>query len=77
MFEQKKLFISFDFRLDDWIFFLPTLLEWGGIPFTLADVIELIFGEPNQTSRTVVLILLVILLFFIIRSFYKQYKKLM
>ncbi|WEA37309.1 hypothetical protein [Lysinibacillus fusiformis] len=58
-------------------FFLPTLLEWGGIPFTLADVIELIFGEPNQTSRTVVLILLVILLFFIIRSFYKQYKKLM
>ncbi|MFJ7919903.1 hypothetical protein ACIQ6U_09100 [Lysinibacillus fusiformis] len=47
MFEQKKIFISFDFRLDYWIFFLPTLLAGLGIPFTLAHVIELLFGEPN------------------------------
>ena len=58
------------------LFILPTLLEWLGIRFTFADVIELILGEPNQTSRTIVLILFIIFLFFISRKFVKQYKKL-
>ncbi|MFC7688083.1 hypothetical protein [Ureibacillus sp. GCM10028918] len=57
-------------------FILPTLMEWLGIRFTFAHILELIFGEPNPTSRTIVLILFVIFLFFIIRNFYKQYKKL-
>ena len=58
------------------LFILPTLLEWLGIRFTFAGVIELILGEPNQTSRTIVLILFIIFLFFISRKFVKQYKKL-
>ena len=56
--------------------FLPTLLEWLGIRFTFADVLELILGEPNRTSRTIVIILFVIFMFFTIRYSYKQYKKL-
>ena len=58
------------------LFILPTILEWLGIRFTFADVIELIFGEPNQINRTIVLILFIIFMFFIRQNFVKQYKKL-
>lgn len=57
-------------------FILPTLLGWFGIRFMFADILELIFGDPNQISSTIVFTLFVILLVFIIRNFYKQYKKL-
>ena len=57
-------------------FILPTLLEWLDIRFSFADILELVFGEPNPTSRTIVLILFVVFIFFIIRNSYKQYKKL-
>ena len=58
------------------LFILPTILEWLGIRFTFADVIELIFGEPNQTNRTIVLILFIIFMFFIRQNIVEQYKKL-
>lgn len=55
---------------------LPSLLEWLGFPFSFADVLELVFGEPNGMNRIIVIVLLVIFLFFAIRNFYRQYKKL-
>ena len=58
------------------LFILPTLLEWLDIRYTFADILELVFGEPNPISRTIVLMLFVVFIFFIIRNSYRQYKKL-
>ncbi|MBC5635370.1 hypothetical protein H8S33_00900 [Ornithinibacillus sp. BX22] len=58
------------------IFILPAFLEWLGFTYSFADVLELIFGEPNLFNRIIVGLLLVIFLIWIGRGLYKGYKRL-
>lgn len=55
------------------LFILPAFLEWLGVP-SFADVLELVFGEPNLVNRLIVGVLLVFSLVWIGRAIYKGYK---
>lgn len=53
------------------LFILPGILEWLGLP-SFADVITMIFGEPNTVNRLVVGLLGVLIFFFFIKVFLKK-----
>lgn len=58
------------------LFIIPAVLDWLGFPFTFANVLYWVLGEPNAMNKLIVSILAVLLVFFVGRSSYKTYKKL-
>ena len=58
------------------LFILPSILDWLGVPFSFANVLYWVFGEPSIVNRVIVLILTGIFLFLVGWSSYKAYKKL-
>ncbi|MHA6250295.1 hypothetical protein [Oceanobacillus sp. CAU 1775] len=58
------------------LFFIPALLDWLGVPFTFANVLYWVFGEPNVLNRIIILVLTGIFVLLVGRSSYKTYKKL-
>lgn len=58
------------------LFIIPSVLNWLGIPYSFADILYAVLGEPNVVNRIVVIGLTVVLLVIIGNKFYKDYKNL-
>lgn len=58
------------------LFILPAVLKWFGVPFTFANVLYWVFGEPNMINGVILSILTCLVLVIYGRVVYKDYKKL-
>lgn len=57
------------------LFIVSPILDWLGVSYTFANVLDFIFGEHHAIKRIIVVLLILALIFFVGRGLYKEYKK--